>query len=182
MSAEGGDYSPPQYFIDDGVYLNETLRALKIGGSGNLFLIGKIISYAGVTTAGHGVPAIYAVASSTANAAAVTNAINYTPPAAAGRYRLSWVVDVTTATTHSFTVVGTWKNATGAAISQNLGGFDKNGTSLVAGAITNVIGTGVYSGSVLFQIDNSATAITISTAGTFTTVAYNFAASLEQLA
>lgn len=117
----------------------------------------------------------------TGKTAAVTNAINYTPPAVAGRYLLSWTVTVTANTTDSFTAVGTWKNATGGAVSQNLGGFDKNGTSLVAGAITNTIGTGVYYGYAVLDIDNSGTAITLSTAGTFTSVTYNLAATLERI-
>lgn len=154
---------------------------LYVNASGVNF-IKPISSFNNIFTAGLGVPAIYAAYSQTGKTAAVTNAINYTPPATAGTYRLSFSVDVTTATTDNFTVVATWKDASGNAISQNLGGSDKNGTALTAGAITNAIGRGVYYGSALFSIDNSATAITLSTAGTFTTVTYNLAATLEQLA
>ncbi len=154
-----------------------------ITASGNQTTIGSLVSkYNNITTAGLGVPAIYATYSTTGNTAAVTNAINYTPPATAGRYRLSWVVTCTAATTDSFTVVATWKDASGNARTQNLGGFDPAGTALVAGAITNTIGTGAYYGDAMVAIDNSATAITLSTAGTFTTVTYNLSATLEQLA
>jgi hypothetical protein len=121
-------------------------------------------------------------ATATALIAANTNFINFTPPTVAGTYRISWAIDTTTATTDNFTVVITYKDSTGTARSQNSGGFDKNGTSLVAGAITNTIGAGNYYGVVIFGIDNSATAITLSTAGTFTTVTYNLSALLEQLA
>jgi hypothetical protein len=147
-----------------------------------LTLGGKVLFVANIATAGLGIPAIYASSSATGLIAADTNRINYTPPATAGRYRISWTIDTTTATTDNFTVVVTWKNATGTARSQNSGGFDKNGTALVAGAITNTIGAGAYYGSMLLDIDNSATAITLSTAGTFTTVTYNIAAWLEQVA
>ncbi len=154
-----------------------------ITASGNQTTIGSLVSkYNNIATVGLGVPAIYGTYSQTGKTAAVTNAINYTPPATAGRYRLSWVVTATTSTTDSFTVVIAFKDATGTAISQNSGGFDPNGTALVAGAITNTLGNGVYYGSMYFDIDNSATAITLSTAGTFTTVTYNLSATLEQLA
>ena len=133
-------------------------------------------------TLGRLYPAIMVSSSATGLTAADTNRINYTPTAFAGIFRLSWDVDVRTSTTHNFTLVGGWKDASAAAISQTLGGFDKAGTGLVAGAITNVIGAGVYYGVCVFDIDSSATAITLSTSGTFTTVTYNIAAVLEQLA
>jgi hypothetical protein len=136
----------------------------------------------GRPTAGAGISAIYANYSQLAKIAAVTNAVNFTPPAAAGTYRLSWIVDVNASVTHSFTVVASWKDASGNATSQTLGGSDDGGSALVAGAITNALGVGVYYGSVLIQIDNSATPITLSTVGVFTSVTYNLAATLEQLA
>jgi hypothetical protein len=143
---------------------------------------GGIDRYNNIATAGTGVPAIYGSYSTTGNTGAVSNAINFTPQGVASRYRLSWSIDVTTATSHNFHLVGTWKDASGIARSQTLGGSDPAGNALVAGAITNAIGAGVYYGSVVFSIDNSATAITISTAGTFTTTVYNFDAILQQLA
>lgn len=114
--------------------------------------------------------------------AAITNFINFTPPAVAGTYRMSWMVNTTVATTDNFHIVGTWDDAEGNEVSQTLGGWDKVGTALTAGAITNAIGTGIYYGFVIFNIDNSADAITLSTAGTFTTVTYDLLAVLEQLA
>lgn len=145
-------------------------------------LSGKVTTYNNIATTGGGVPAIYASYSTTGNTAAVTNAINYTPPATAGRYRLSWTVGVTASVTHSFTVVATWKDDSGNTISQNLGGSSPSANALVTGSITNVIGTGVYYGSAILAINNGATAITLSTAGTFTSVTYNLSATLEQLA
>ena len=134
-----------------------------------------------IALVGQGFPLIVAQSAATALNAADTNRINYTPPAVAGVYRLTYEVDVTTATTDNFHFVGTWKGATGDALSQTLGGSDKLGTGLIAGAITNTIGVGAYYGSVTFAIDNSGTAITLSTVGTFTTVVYNITAILERL-
>ena len=143
---------------------------------------GVVAVDANITTAGLGHPILVAAPTTlTAQAAAVTNFINFTPPAAVGDYMIVWAVDTTAATTDSFTVVVTYTNSTGTARTQNSGGFDKNGTGLVAGAITNVIGVGNYYGSMTFSIDNSATAITVSTAGTFTTVTYNLTAKLYRI-
>ncbi len=167
---------------DDGTTVKST-EAVNIG-SAQQFIVnvsGLPTKSNAITLTDQGFPLEVASQSLTAQAAAVTNTINYTPAAAAGIYEVVWTVDTTTATTDSFTVVITWKNATGTARSQNSGGFDINGTGLVAGAITNTIGAGAYYGSMVIQIDNSATAITLSTAGTFTTVTYNLAASLRIL-
>jgi hypothetical protein len=168
---------------------NDNSNDLKLTANAGVIILGNMAWFAGkigmfnsISTAGLGVPAIYAVYSTTGNNIAVTNAINYTPPATAGTYRLTFTVDTRVATTDNFYVVATWKDAAGTARSQTIGGSNAVGSALVAGAITNTIGTGTYYGSVLFQIDNSATAITLSTVGTFTTVTYDLAATLEQLA
>ena len=158
--------------------------AFKTNGSTKFIVNGAgiVSTYDQRSTTGNGVPAIFASYSTTGQTGAVSNAINYTPPSTAGTYRMGWSVDVTTATTLNFTIVATWKDASGNSISQTLGGFDKSGNALVAGAITNTIGTGVYYGSVVFSINNGGTAITLSTSGTFTSVVYNLTATLEQLA
>jgi hypothetical protein len=156
---------------------------LRINGTNEISIIqNKVSNLFGIAAAGLGIPGIYASYSTITNIAAVTNAINYTPPASAGRYRISWVVNVQSNTTDSFSVTATWKDAGGTARTQALGGFAPNGSSLATGLITNVIGVGVYYGSAFINIDNSATAITVSTVGTFTTVSYDFSATLEQLA
>jgi hypothetical protein len=157
---------------------------LSIGGTGaTAFVRGGLSKLNNIATAGLvGMAVVYGSYSTLANVAAVTNAINYTPPAVAGRYRISWVVNVQSNTTDSFSVTATWKDAGGTARTQAIGGFAPSGTSLTTGLITNVIGVGVYYGTALINIDNSATAITVSTVGTFTTVSYDFSAILEQVA
>jgi hypothetical protein len=172
-------------YLDGNLYFHDNTAGadrFSIQSNGNIFWNTIFSRYNNINTQGLGVPAVYASFSSTANTGVVTNAINYSPPATAGSYRLCWQVDTTISTTNNFHVVGTWKDASGNARSQTLGGTDPAGNALVAGAITNTIGTGVYSGCTEFQIDNSATAITLSTSGTFTTVTYNIDATLEQLA
>jgi len=168
---------------DDGTTVT-TAEAFSQGGGGAFALnsSGVPIETSGVALAGLGYPLLVkAPTTLTGQVAAVTNFINYTPPAAVGDYMIVWSVDTTTATTDSFKVLVTYTNSIGTARSQNSGGFDINGTSLVAGAITNVIGAGNYYGTMIFSIDNSATAITLSTAGTFTTVAYTLTAKLYRI-
>lgn len=181
-SGGGTDYL---YLQDVSVENNSIGVYTNVNGAPYLFLVSDIQTNSVKliqTNIFPGLPIVVsAPATSTGLTGANTNFINYTPPATVGRYRLVWAIDTTTATTDNFTVVVTWKNAIGTARSQNSGGFDKNGTALVAGAITNTIGAGNYYGSIEFSIDNSATAITLSTAGTFTTVTYNLDAHLERI-
>lgn len=155
-------------------------RALEIG---NVSGVNGITNIANRATAGNfGVAAVFVEPTPLlAQVAAVANFINYTPPAATGRYRISWVVDVQSNTTDSFSVTATWKDAGGTARTQPIGGWSPTGSALTTGLITNAIGIGVYYGSALIAIDNSATAITVSTVGTFTTVSYDLAAVLEGL-
>jgi hypothetical protein len=117
--------------------------------------------------------------SSTGNTGAVTNAINYTPPAVAGMYRLSAMVNVTAWTTPaSFTLLATYKDASGGSASITLATFEGDGTN--SAAIDEV--ENFFAVPIPFQIDNSATAITLSTSGTFTgSPVYNLAAALENV-
>ena len=167
------------------IYLgNDTPNAVDFNGSKAVVNTAGIFTrYNNVATAGLGVPAIYASYTSASLTAAVTNAVNYTPPATAGTYRLSIIVDVSTATTHSFTANLAYKNAAGTAITESC---DFILQTLATGTVTKDVaaanGVKRYVANEVFAIDNSATAITLSTVGTFTTVTYRMAAILEQLA
>jgi hypothetical protein len=129
---------------------------------------------------GLAVPAEVALDSETGLSAARTNAINYTPIASAGLYRLSVVVDVTAWTTPAtFTIAVTYKDASGNSRTETLQ-VVRGSTGAAAAAITAV--DRWYAELPLIQIDNSATAITVSTTGTFTgSPVYNLAAVLERL-
>jgi hypothetical protein len=143
--------------------------------------VAKVLQYNNIATAGLGVPAIYASYSTTGNIGAVTNAINYTPLATAGRYRLNIIVNVTAWTTPaSFTIVVTYKDDSGNARTETLQ-VVRGSTGAAALAVTAV--DRWYAEIPIFAIDNSATAITVSTTGTFTgSPVYNLSAVLEQLA
>jgi hypothetical protein len=142
---------------------------------------GIVFNYKGIATAGLGVPAIYGSYSTTGNTGAITNAINYTPPASAGRYRICGVVNVTAWTTPaSFTVVVTYKDDSGTTQTETLQ-LIRGTTGAAATAITAI--DRWYFTLPVFAINNAATAITVSTTGTFTgSPTYNLSVILEQLA
>jgi hypothetical protein len=114
--------------------------------------------------------------SSTGNTGAVSNAINFTPGPFSATYRIFASVDVTAWTTPaSFTIVITYKDASGNARAETLA-LVRGSTGATATAITAV--DRWYAIAPLIQIDNSGTAITLSTTGTFTgSPVYNLAAS-----
>lgn len=124
---------------------------------------------------------VVAAYSTTGNTGAVTNAINYTPPASARRYKISGLVNVISWTTPAtFTVVVTYKDDSGNARTETLQVI-RGSTGAAAAAITAV--DRWYFELPLLAIDASAVAITVSTTGTFTgTPTYNLSAVLELVA
>jgi len=145
----------------------------------NARLEGKATRYNAVNTTGWGVPAIYASGRSTAQAAAVASVATYTVGAADGSFDVSANVNVTASTTHSFTATVTYTDETSTSRTLTLT-FSQLGGALVT-SITQVTGTGPYS-SVPFRIRcKSGTTITVATTGTFTSVAYNVEADIEQV-
>jgi parallel beta-helix repeat protein len=122
--------------------------------------------------------ATVATYSNTLLTAAVPNAINYTPPLAAGMYQVIGIVNVTGWTTPaSFTLVLAYKDASGNARNPNLNCVRSGGGESTA---INAVDQW-YSQPYFFQIDNSATPITVSTAGTFTgSPVYNLGVILQR--
>lgn len=153
-----------------------------IDASGNLLVTGSISKSNGITLAGKsGFPLIVsAPAVGAGKTSAVTNFINYTPPAVAGVYRILVQINVTAWTTPaSFTVAITYADSAGnartdtAALSRGSNGGN-------AAAIT-AVDRWFVAGEII-AIDNSATAITVSTTGTFSgSPVYTIAACLEQV-
>ena len=109
-----------------------------------------------------------------------TNRINYTPAATAAAYRVTGVVNVTAWTTPaSFTVACTYKDASGNARTDTALVI-RGSTGASAAAITAV--DRWYYVFTNVDIDNSATAITVSTTGTFTgSPVYNHSVILEKV-
>jgi len=124
------------------------------------------------------VPRIVAFHSSTGNAGAVTNAINYIPETAFHTYRMTVFFFALTATSFSIDFQLTYRNNNGANRTVKIPGV-VGGTSTVLSPFTNTIGSVEVWGSALFTADAGGIAITLSTVGTFTTVSYTLAAVLE---
>jgi hypothetical protein len=142
---------------------------------------GENSSVNGLPTAGQGVPIIVSAPAVAADlVVASTNFINFKPPAKAGTYLLYVLVNVTAWTTPaSFTIVVTYKDNKGNAQTETLG-MDLGTTGAPVQAITTV--DRYYAQSLLISIDNSATAITVSTTGTFTgSPVYQLSALLQRV-
>jgi len=139
----------------------------------------QIQRYAGISSTGLGVPAEYGTYSTVGNAALVSNAINYPPPAAAGIYLLYVWVNVRTAAAVNMSVTVTYKDGASVARSEAMVLLLQNISQTPIINMNNVLGR--FVGFLLFQIDNSATAITVSTTGTTQTL-YDLAANLFQVA
>lgn len=149
-------------------------------GGAQSSLVGKFTTYNNVTTAGFGLATIVAVGRSTAQTAAVASVATLTP-AAAGTFRVSANVLPTTATSHNFTVTVAYTDDGGSARTLTLNFFTVAGTTTVTNAIANAAGAVPYHG-IPVHIRSGASAITVATTGTFTTVTYNVEAVIEQLA
>ncbi len=149
----------------------------------NCFVIadgGLVSKYNSITTAGLGLPAIYGSGRSTAQTAAVATVATYTVGATDGAFLISANVNVTTSTTHTIAVQVDYTDETNTARTLTLAFVQLGGT--IIASITNVTGAGPYEGIPVHIRCKAATAITIKTTGTFTTVTYNVEGSITQIA
>lgn len=153
---------------------------LTVGGS-SVALSTKIASYNNVTTAGWGVPAVYAAGRATAQAAANASVATYTVGVADGSFEVSANVLVTTATTHAFTVTCAYTDEGNTARTLTLP-FTLVAGSAIVNSVANANGAVPYMGIPQHIRCKAATTITIATTGTFTTVAYNVEGVIKQTA
>lgn len=149
--------------------------------SGATYVGGKVVGYNAITTTGWGTPAIYGYnRPATGQTAAVASVAAYTVGAADGTFYISANVLVTASVTHNFTVTCTYTDEGNTSRTLTLNFSQLTGTFLTA--ITNVQGVGAYEGIPLHIRCKASTAITIATAGTFTSVTYNVEGLITQLA
>jgi hypothetical protein len=156
--------------------------------TGTLDILGKFIvnssglvtQYNNVATAGNGVPSVYGYGRSTAQTGAVASVAAYTVGAADGSFMVSANVLVTTSTTHSFSVQMTYTDESNTSRTVTFNVQQLGGTLVTA--ITNVTGASAYEGIPLHIRAKAATAITILTSGTFTSVTYNVEGAITQIA
>lgn len=126
-------------------------------------------------------PSLRAVGRSTAQTAAVASVSAFTVGAADASFEVSANVLVTTATTHSFTVTCTYTDEGNTSRTVTLNFFTVAGTTTIANTIANAAGAVPYLGIPIHIRAKAATAITIATTGTFTTVTYNAEGIIQQI-
>lgn len=143
-------------------------------------LAGKFAKYNNITTAGWGIPAIYAAGRSVAQSAAVASVSTYTVGAADGSFEISANVLVTASTLHNFTVTCAYTDEGNTARTLTLSFSQLAGTFLTS--IANAGGTVPYEGIPLHIRCKASTSITIATTGTFTNVTYNVEGIIKQTA
>lgn len=159
-------------------------RAQNIGLMNNLAFngaTGHISVYENISTVGFGVPAIFAAGRLTAQTAAQASVSTYTVGAADGSFEVSANVNVTTSTAHTFTVTIAYTDEGNTSRTLTAGFTQLSGATFLT-AITNVTGAGPYESPVYHIRCKAATAITIATVGTFTTVTYNVEGIIKQMA
>lgn len=143
---------------------------------------GKIAVYNGINTAatGNGIPTIVAALLQKAETGGDTSALTYTPPAAAGLYRIHMIAQCSAAVAATLGFTATWTDGNGTAQSPtNIESITTNG---VGWGLTNTIAAGnTNEWSYIIDIDNSATNIVLKTTFSGTSVAYKLSATIEQL-
>ena len=139
---------------------------------------GKLTFYAGIQTAGNGVPGIVASNAVGSVSTTQTNLINYSPPAAAGRYRMTIIVS-TTSGTNTGTITPSVGYASPGGQSTFTPNFEQSNSATFVVAPTGA--SKDWSSVFNFMITNAQTAITL-TLTVAGTVAYYASAVLEQLA
>jgi len=143
-------------------------------------ILGLFTKYNNISTAGYGIPVIYGSGRSTAQTAAVTSIATYTVGGSDGSFIVSGNVNVTTATSHSFTMTCSYTDETNTSRVLTFNFSNVGGT--IATTITNAGGAVPYEGIPMHIRARAGTSITIGTTGTFTTVTYNAEGTIQQIA
>lgn len=147
----------------------------------SLVLTGKITTYNNIATAGNGVMAIVASGRTVGTSAAVASVTAYTVGASDSSFDIAANVNITAATTASFTVTCTYTDESNTSRTVTFS-FVQNGVAVPIQTITNVTGVGAYCAMVMRIRCKSGTTITIASTGTFTSVTYSIEGSVVQVA
>lgn len=149
------------------------------GGSDQyVFNAGGPVKFGGITTVGKGVPSIYAAGSALATTGAIAALCTMTVGAADGDFEVGGHVDVTTATTHNFTMACNYTDPSGTARAATLNFALINGT--LTTAVTAANGTVPYSGVSQRIRAKRTTVIAMVVTGTLTTVTFDATANITQ--
>lgn len=158
-----------------GTYPNPTL-------ANPLTIPGLVSSYNGTATAGAGLTVVQKEARAVAQTAAISGSSLYslTVGAADSSFLVSANVLITTSTAFTFAVTVSYTDEGNTSRVLTLSFMQLGGT--IIQAITNVTGAGPYEGLTALIRCKAATAITMQTVGTFTTVTYNVEGLVAQVA
>lgn len=127
----------------------------------------KMERYNGVATTGWGIPSIYGSGRSTAQTAAVSSVAAYTVGSSDGTFLVSANINVTSFTAGTIKAQCTYTDETNTARTLDL--------------TASVVASGANAGQVYRIRAKAATAITILTSGTFTTLTYNVEGDISQV-
>ena len=149
---------------------------------GNLLLDSgsKLTKYNSINTAGNGAVVIHASTSQKSESAADTNVLTFTPPAAAGTYRIAFTMAVSAQNTATLGWTATWKDSNGAAQAPTNLSLFTSGTAAPALTVTAAT-NGNYYGTAIVDIDNSATNIVVKLTFTGTSFTAKASANIERL-
>lgn len=150
-----------------------TMTLMRTGGS--IYTGAKFSQYGGVPTTGWGVPAIYGTGRATAQTAAAASVATYTVGAADGSFIVSANVNITTFAVGTFNVTVTYTDETNTSQTLKLNFSSLTGTIGIA-----LAAAGPFEGIPAVIRCKASTAITIQTAGTFTSLTYNVEGSITQ--
>lgn len=137
---------------------------------------GLTVKYNNISTAGWGVPAIYGSGRSTAQVAAVATVATYTVGAADGSFMVSANANITAFVAGTFNVQVAYTDETNTAQTLKLNFASVTGTLGIA-----LAAAGPYEGIPNHIRCKAATAITIATSGTFTSLTYNVECVIQQI-
>lgn len=138
------------------------------GTSGTLALTGTTLASYGITNA----PTISSNNRVSAATSAQSSISTITVGAADKSFIVSANINVTTSTTHSFTMTCTYTNESNNSVTLTEAFTQVTGSTLLT-AITNITGAGSYEGLPFHIRAKAGSTITWATTGTFTSVTYN---------
>lgn len=139
-------------------------------------ITGAVKNYKNIATTGNGVPSIYGSGRSTAQTAAVASVAAYTVGASDGSFIVSANANVTTFVAGTFNITVAYTDETNTAQTLKLNFSSVTGTLGIA-----LAGAGPFEGIPVHIRCKASTAITIATAGTFTSLTYNVEGAIQQI-
>jgi hypothetical protein len=155
------------------------VNRLQVNSSG-VKVYQKVYDYNGTATAGNGLSAILGATSQKAETAADTNVLTFTPPAAAGMYRVDFTLSLSAANTATLGWTATWKDSNGNAQTPTNLALTQVGTAAPALTFTTSA-AGNYHGELILDVDNSATAVVVKLTFSGTSFAGKASATIERI-